>query len=70
MNWAASDEIEYNTIGAFQTCDSNTSVYYIFGWTGNPYTLQEQYTCHAFYPTVIIPEVERVFPGLPVHRKI
>ena len=33
--WAAADEIEYNTIGAFQTSDSNTPGYYIFQSTGN-----------------------------------
>ena len=29
MAWAAADDIEYNTIGAFQTRDSNTPGYYI-----------------------------------------
>ena len=29
MTWAAADNIEYNTIGTFQTRDSNTPVYYI-----------------------------------------
>ena len=28
--WAAVEEIEYNTIGAFQTQDSNTPGYYSF----------------------------------------
>ena len=42
MNWAESDKIEYNTIGSFQTSDSNTSVYYIVRWTGNAYNLQEK----------------------------
>ena len=46
MNWELEDEIEYNTIGSFQTSDSNTPVYYIVLWTGNAYPLQEQYTCH------------------------
>ena len=26
--------------------------YYIFRWTGNAYTLQEKYTCHAFDPPI------------------
>ena len=26
MTWAAADKIEYNTIGAFKTSDSNTPV--------------------------------------------
>ena len=34
--------------------------YYIVQWTGNAYTLQEKYTCHAFDPTVIIHEGELV----------
>ena len=54
MTWAAADNIEYNFIGAFQTSDSNTHVYFIFICTVNAYTLQEQYTCHAFDPIVII----------------
>ena len=29
MTWAESDDIEYNTIGVFQTSDSNTPGYYI-----------------------------------------
>ena len=29
MTWAAANYIEYNTIGAFQTSDSNTPGYYI-----------------------------------------
>ena len=29
--------------------------YYIVKWTGNAYTLQEKYKCHAFNPPVIIP---------------
>ena len=29
MAWAAADKIEYNTIGGFQTSDSNTPGYYI-----------------------------------------
>ena len=61
VTWVAADDIEYNTIGKFQTIDSNTPVYYIVKWTGNAYTLQEQYTCHAFDPPVIIPEGELVF---------
>ena len=35
MTWAAADGIEYNTIGAFKTINSNTPVYYIVQWTGN-----------------------------------
>ena len=35
MTWAASNEIEYNKIGAFQTINSNTPGYYIVQWTGN-----------------------------------
>ena len=60
--WAAAGNIEYNTIGVFQTRDSNIPGYYIGRWTGNAYTLQEQYTCHAFAPQVIIPEGELVCP--------
>ena len=55
MTWAAADKIEYNTIGEFQTSDCNTHVYYIVKWTGNAYTLQGKYKCHAFDPPVIIP---------------
>ena len=40
MTRAAADEIEYNTIGAFKTSDSNTPGYDIVQWTGNSYTLQ------------------------------
>ena len=46
MTWEEEDDIEYNTIGAFQTSDSNTPGYYIVLWIGNEYTLQEQYTCN------------------------
>ena len=63
MNQAAADEIEYNTMGAFQTSDCNTHRYYIVKWTGNAYTLQEKYKCHAFNPPVIIPEGELVCPA-------
>ena len=63
MNLEAEDVIEYSTIGAFQTSDSNTSAYYIFQWTGNAYTIQEQYTCNEFDPPFIIPEGELVFPA-------
>ena len=35
--WETEDDIEYNTIGAFQTSDSNTPGF--FWWTFNPYTL-------------------------------
>ena len=63
MNQAASDEIEYNTMGAFQNSDKNTHGYYIVKWTGNAYTLQEIYKCHAFIPPVIITEGELVCPA-------
>ena len=56
MTQAAVDEIEYNTIGAFQTSDCKTHGYSIVKWTGNAYTLQEIYKCHAFDPPVIIAE--------------
>ena len=55
MTWSEAEEIEYNTIGAFKTRNSNTPGYYIVRWTSNAYTLQEKYTCHAFDPPVIIP---------------
>ena len=38
-------------------------VYYIVLWTGNAYTLQKQYICHAFDLPVIIPEGELVCPA-------
>ena len=60
MTWEAADKIEYNTIGAFQTSNSNTPVYYIVLWAVNVYTLQEQNTCHAFDPPIIISEGELV----------
>ena len=60
MTQAAEDEIEYNTMGAFQTNNCNTHGYYIVKWTGNAYTLQKEYKCHAFNPPVIIPEGELV----------
>ena len=41
MTHESADEIEYNTMGAFQTIDCNTHGYYNFKWTGNAYTLQE-----------------------------
>ena len=62
MNQAEADEIEYNTMGAFQTRYCNTHGYYTVQWTGNAYTLQGKYKCHAFDPPVIIPEGELVFP--------
>ena len=43
MTQASADEIEYNTMGAFQTSDKNTHGYYIVKWTGIAYTLQEKY---------------------------
>ena len=42
MTQSAADEIEYNTMGGFQTSDCNTHVYYIVKWTGNAYTLKEK----------------------------
>ena len=60
---AAAYEIEYNTMGSFQTSNCNTHGYYIFKWTGNAYTLQEIYKCHAFDPPVIIPGGELVCPA-------
>ena len=62
MAWAASYDIEYNTIGAVQTSDSNTPGYYNVWWTGNSYTLQEIYTCHAFDLPVIFLEGGIVCP--------
>ena len=47
-------------MGAFKTSDKNTHGYYIVKQTGNAYTLQEKYKCHAFDPPVIIPEGELV----------
>ena len=63
MTWAAADDIEYNIIRAFKTRDSNMPGYYTVRWTGNSYTLQEKYTCHAFDPPVIIPEGEMFCPA-------
>ena len=63
MTRAESDEIEYNTIGIFQTSKSNTPVYYIVQCTGKEYTLQVKYTCHAFNTPVIIPDGELVCPA-------
>ena len=60
MNLAAADEIEYNTMGEFQTSNCNTHGYDIVKWTGNAYTLKEKYKCHAFNPPVIIIEGELV----------
>ena len=54
MTWSEADNIEYNTIGAFQTTNSNTPGYYIVRWTDNIYTLQEQYICHAFNSPVMV----------------
>ena len=42
MTRAAEEDIEYNTIGVFQTSNSNTPGYYIVIWEGNAYTLQEK----------------------------
>ena len=63
MTRAAADNIEYNTIGAFQYSNSNMPGYYIVQWKGNAYTLHEKYTHHSFNPPVIIPESELVFPA-------
>ena len=63
MTQAEADNIEYNTMGAFQTIDCNTHRYYTVKWKGNAYTLQVKYKCHAFNPPVIIPEGELVCPG-------
>ena len=63
MTQASSENIEYNTMGAFQTSDCNTHGYCIVKCTGNAYTLQEKYKCHAFDPPVIIPESELVCPA-------
>ena len=52
-----------NIIGAFQSIRNNTLGYYIVLCTGNAYTLQEQYTCHAFDPTIIIPKGKLVYPA-------
>ena len=60
MTQAEADDIEYNTMGEFQTSYCNTHGYYIVKWTGNVYTLQEKYKCHAFDPPVIIPKGELV----------
>ena len=62
MAQVAADEIEYNTTGTFQTSDCNTHGYYIVKCTGNAYTLQEKYKCHAFNPPVISPKGELVCP--------
>ena len=63
MTQAAADEIEYNTMDALKTSDCNTHGYYIVKWTGNAYTLQEKYKCHAFNPPFIITEGELVCPA-------
>ena len=63
MTQASAYEIEYNTMGAFQTSYKNTHGYYIIKWTGNAFTLQGKYKCHAFNFPVIIPEGELVCPA-------
>ena len=50
-------------MGAFQTSECNTHGYDIVKWTGNAFTLQDLYKCHAFNPPVIIPEGELVCPA-------
>ena len=62
MTQAVADEIEYNTMGAFQPSDCNTHGYHIVKWTGHAYNLQGRYKCHAFNPLLIIPEGELVCP--------
>ena len=62
MTQTEADEIDYNTMGAFQNRKCNTHGYYIVKWTGNAYNLQEKYKCHAFDHPVIIPEGELVCP--------
>ena len=62
INWEEVGNIGYNIIGEFQNSDSNTTGYCIVQQTGNAYTLQEKYTCHALDPPVIIPEGKLVFP--------
>ena len=54
ITWEAAEKIEYNTVGAFQTSNSNTPGYYIFRWKFNAYTLQVKYTCHAFNSPVMV----------------
>ena len=63
MTQSAPYDIEYNTMGAFQTSNYNTHGYYIVKCTGNAHTLQEKYKCHAFDPPVIIPEGELFCPA-------
>ena len=73
MTQAEADEIDYNTMGSFQASNKNTHGYYIVKWTGNAYTLQEIYKCHAFDPPVIISEGELVFPAkfmTPMKKKL
>ena len=41
---AEEDDIEYNSMGEFQTSDCNTYGYYIVKCTGNAYTLQKNIT--------------------------
>ena len=43
MTQAAADEIEYNTMGAFQTSNCNTHGYYIVKWTGNAFYFYIKY---------------------------
>ena len=62
MTQAAEAEIEYSTMGAFQTSKCYTHAYYIVKWTGNVHTLQGKYKRNTFNPPVIIPEGELVRP--------
>ena len=60
ITWSEVENIEYNTIGEFQTRYSNTTRYFIVQCKSNSYNLKEQYTWHAFDLPVIIPEGELV----------
>ena len=68
MTWEAADNIEYNTIDAVKTSNINTSGYYIVKWAGKAYNLQEQYTCHAFDPPVMVPEGKLFFRPILRHQ--
>ena len=63
MTWTAADEFKTIRLVHLKTINSNTPEYHIFRWIVNAYTIQEQYTCHAFNPTVIIPEDELFCPS-------
>ena len=55
MTQSEVDNIEYNTMGEFQTSDCNTHGYFIVKWKGNAYSLLKIYKYNAFNPPVIIP---------------